>query len=155
MAKKVKGLELKLGKIVPMEVAAELIGTAVETTEDALKARVILKEALDDFKKLIETEDAKLDKHITPEKVEALGEKVVVEIEERVRYSFSKGTTKKVKLDPKYARNEDLYQDHPELVNKKETVIYELKKDVDDTIQGAVIVEHTDVVKQAKRKVGK
>ena len=150
---KVKGKVISLKGINPMDMVIPIIkGEAVPSSvEEALQFRAIIKEAQRMYVDRLEAENKKLDSVITVEAVKnADPDKVVIDINNGdAKYSFSTAEVKKVTLAAEYARNEDLYKDHPELVEMKETVIYSLRKDIDTTIDGVVNVDKHDVIKES------
>lgn len=155
MAKTKKNIrELKMGEITPIEMAGKIIKREfkVDTILEALQARIILREALRDFSDVLAKADEKLDDIITTEAVKSLGDAVTIDVEGRAKYTYKVEKKKSVKLHPNYARNEDLYKDHPELVDKKETTIYSLRKDIDTTVDGAIMVDEVEVITESARR---
>lgn len=120
----------KLKEVNPMGLAGKIIEGAlsVDNMEEALTARAILKEALRSFTELIDTTNEKLDEVITINNLKDLDcDKAVVEINGH-KYTFEVDEKVNINLGGKYATNEELLKDYPNLGSMKETIIYSLDR---------------------------
>lgn len=151
----------KLTGVNPMGLAGRIIdgGLDVDNIEDALTARAILKEALRSFTELIETANQKLDGVVTVNNLKDLDcDKAVIEINGQ-KYIFEVAEKVDINLGVKYATNEELLRDYPNLGSKKETTIYSLdrtaiKKFDQETqegliLDGALTINKIELVKES------
>lgn len=129
MAKVTKVLG-KLNEVNPMGLAGKIIEGALDINniEEALKARAILKEALRSFTELIDTANEKLEEVVTVNNLKDLDcDKAVIEINGH-KYNFEVDEKVNINLGGKYATNEELLKDYPNLGSMKETIIYSLDR---------------------------
>lgn len=151
----------KLNEVNPVGLAGKIMDGAlsVDNIEDALSARAILKEALRSFTELIDTANQKLDEVVTVNNLKDLDcDKAVVEINGS-KYVFEVNETVSINLGAKYATNEELLKDYPNLGSMKETVIYSLDrtsiKKFDQATQdklvadGVLTVNKTELIKES------
>ena len=151
----------KLNEVNPMGLAGKIIEGVLDldNIEEALKARSILKEALRSFTELIDTANQKLDEVVTVNNLKDLDcDKAVVEVNGS-KYVFEVDETVSINLGAKYATNEELLKDSPNLGSMKETVIYSLDrtsiKKLDQALQdsfvadGTLTINKTELVKES------